>query len=307
MTHILLILWVIGALFIVASRKMLVVMIFFGVFSLITSLCFLLLGAPDVAMAEAAMSAFQAIFLVVCLEKYYRLGIHASDISESVVMPVKKYIIPVCFSIFLFGAFVYFIPDISGTNYLKDMYIASFMLDLGGNNAVTAIYLGYRVYDTLFEALMLVVSVVAVTHMSYYTETEIKHGATNEMRKNGIAVLTIRIICPLILMYGVYLVINGHITPGGGFQGGLAIASFFICRYFIYNIYDIPVKELMRIEEIIFALTILLAVLFIFFGAISYLPIFQDVYPVMMNAMIGIKVACAFVILFYRYIVFERK
>jgi multicomponent Na+:H+ antiporter subunit B len=34
-----------------------------------------------------------------------------------------------------------------------------------------------------------------------------------------------RFLVPLILLLGVYVFVNGHLTPGGGFQGGAIIAS----------------------------------------------------------------------------------
>jgi multicomponent Na+:H+ antiporter subunit B len=34
-----------------------------------------------------------------------------------------------------------------------------------------------------------------------------------------------RLLTPLILLLGVYVFVNGHLTPGGGFQGGAIIAS----------------------------------------------------------------------------------
>lgn len=41
-------------------------------------------------------------------------------------------------------------------------------LDTGVSNAVTATYLFYRYYDTLFEALMLLFSIIAVIYMSIH-------------------------------------------------------------------------------------------------------------------------------------------
>ena len=32
-----------------------------------------------------------------------------------------------------------------------------------------------------------------------------------------------RLIYPFILVFGAYIIIHGHLTPGGGFQGGVAI------------------------------------------------------------------------------------
>ncbi len=37
-----------------------------------------------------------------------------------------------------------------------------------------------------------------------------------------------RLTVGLILLYGVYIVLHGHISPGGGFAGGLIIALSFI-------------------------------------------------------------------------------
>ncbi len=34
-----------------------------------------------------------------------------------------------------------------------------------------------------------------------------------------------RLLVPLILLLGVYVFVNGHLTPGGGFQGGAILAS----------------------------------------------------------------------------------
>lgn len=42
----------------------------------------------------------------------------------------------------------------------------------GARNAVAAIYLNYRLFDTLFESLVLVLSVVAVIYFSWSGEDE---------------------------------------------------------------------------------------------------------------------------------------
>ena len=315
----LLVAWFISAgLIFLARRSIIRVFIYFSVFSLVTSFFFLYLGAPDVAMAEAAISAFTTVFFVVCFERYYRYrkSGHAevdwAKRPDALKRSMKDWLklLPAALLVLgLFGIFVYFIPRDAITNtYLKDQFIAYFIQDVGGTNSVGAIYLGYRVYDTLFEALMLVISVVAVIHMSAYNHVlEITKGPSSRIQRwGGMAVFTIRFISPIIILFGIYLIANGHLTAGGGFQGGLAVATFFICRYLIYDVYDIPIKKVMKIEEAIFLISALIAIIVVFGENIMYLPFITEYYLIVMNSLIGLKVTCGFVILFYRFIVIER-
>lgn len=34
-----------------------------------------------------------------------------------------------------------------------------------------------------------------------------------------------RILFPMVLAFGLYIIMHGHLTPGGGFQGGAVVAS----------------------------------------------------------------------------------
>ena len=313
MTEVLLVFWVISAIWIVAAQKTYRLMVFFGVFSLITSVIYLFLGAPDVAMAEAGISAFATIFFIVCIEKYYTKGGGVKEELEVEKRPAKgllKYLPALLLTVCMFGVFLFFVPTGYAFVELRDLYLRMFAHDVGGENAVTAIYLGYRVYDTLFEALLLVVAAVAVIHMSWYDKTQIADGRHSEIETSRMAKFTMRIICPIIILFGFYLIMNGHISAGGGFLGGLALASFLVCRFLVLGIYDLPIKKAMKIEEIVFISIVILPMLAIFTGAIytfwEVTPLFQQIYLIVMNALVGMKVACGFFVLFYRYIAIER-
>lgn len=45
------------------------------------------------------------------------------------------------------------------------------------------------------------------------------------MQMSSIVKTTADILFPFILIYGFYIIIHGHLTPGGGFQGGAILAS----------------------------------------------------------------------------------
>jgi len=316
MTQILLLFWIFSAACIVFCKKAYRVIIYFGVFSLITSVVYLTLGAPDVAMSEAGISAFATIFFIVCIEKYYGRGdglkSEESPARVSTRKPLKKIIPALIFAIGLCALFLYFVPTGYAFTDLRDQYLRLFMEDVGGENAVTAIYLGYRVYDTLFEALLLVISVVAVSHVSWFSSEQVPDGRHSEIENSRMTKFTMRIICPIILLFGAYLIMNGHISAGGGFLGGLAFASFFICRFLVLGIYDLPIKKIIKMEELVFVNITILPILAIFTGVVylvadvALTPLVQDVYLIAMGALVGMKVACGFFILFYRHIAIER-
>jgi multicomponent Na+:H+ antiporter subunit B len=272
-----------------------------------------MLAAPDVALAEAAMGVFLTIFFIICFEKYYGVDTKITTTAKTKRFPkIREYAAPLALSLFLLVLFINFIPDAEASTYLRGLYLAGFMSDIGGHNAVTAIYLGYRVYDTVFEALILLVGIVAVAHMSWHTEVSVEDGEHSEMESSPIAVTTIRLISPLLLLFGAYLIINGIHSPGGGFQGGAAIGAFFVCRYMIYNIFDVKIERVVTIEKITFMVFVLLAITIVFMGTYATFPypinaFFQDIYLTIMNILLGIKVASGFMILFYRYVAIDRR
>lgn len=53
-------------------------------------------------------------------------------------------------------------------HYIKNAYI-----ETGATNIVTSIYLVYRYYDTLFEALMLLFSIIGVVYLSIHEGDEL--------------------------------------------------------------------------------------------------------------------------------------
>ena len=48
------------------------------------------------------------------------------------------------------------------------------------------------------------------------------------MNMSKIVRSTANIIFPFILVFGFYIIIHGHLTPGGGFQGGAVAATGFV-------------------------------------------------------------------------------
>jgi multicomponent Na+:H+ antiporter subunit B len=93
---------------------------------------------------------------------------------------------------------------------------------------VTALNFDLRAFDTLGEEYILFASVLGVTLLlrvmreedEEYTEAE--HGIRGS--SDAVRVVSLLLI-PLLVALGVYLVIHGALTPGGGFQGGVVLAA----------------------------------------------------------------------------------
>ena len=95
-------------------------------------------------------------------------------------------------------------------------------------NVVTAINFDYRGIDTLGEEYMLFAAVAATALLLRRLRTEDEHEgkdqhearqAGDELHVWGIGVIG------CTLLFGVYMVVHGSTSPGGGFQGGCILAS----------------------------------------------------------------------------------
>lgn len=118
---------------------------------------------------------------------------------------------------------------------------------------------------------------------------------------------TLIIVIPFFILTGIYIILNGHISPGGGFQGGAVLASVFMCKYLISPLKDISLDIFHALEKIILLFIILLSLSFMTLGFKFLNLISNESYLLIMNLLIGIKVACGMTIIFYRFIFYEDR
>ena len=77
-----------------------------------------------------------------------------------------------CLALAVYVLFIYNDATLTADPYVVDYYIANFTKDTFAQNAVAAIYLNYRMFDSMFETLILLVSVTAVINFSWRREHE---------------------------------------------------------------------------------------------------------------------------------------
>lgn len=127
-------------------------------------------------------------------------------------------------------------PDNPVNNEVSQRYIEKGMEETGAVNIVAGMILDYRAFDTLGESNVLFIaacSVLILLRVSsdkrdsasvYQLEVE-ADDRMYEPKNDVILQHTAAFLVPLILLFGVYGVMNGHISPGGGFSGGAVMGA----------------------------------------------------------------------------------
>ena len=54
-------------------------------------------------------------------------------------------------------------------------------------------------------------------------------------RRDSILISSTNLVLPILLTLGLYIIIHGHLSPGGGFQGGVLIAGAIAIIYIGYG------------------------------------------------------------------------
>ena len=100
--------------------------------------------------------------------------------------------------------------------------------ELGAQNLVTAIVVTYRGLDTLGEVAVLFLAATGVAVLlRRRKEDEVSPDPEGKPKRQSSELLRTGadLLAPIMVMFGIYIFINGHLSPGGGFQGGAVIAS----------------------------------------------------------------------------------
>jgi len=129
--------------------------------------------------------------------------------------------------------------DVAGT------YLEKGVKETGAVNIITSIVVNYRGFDTLGEVTVLFLAATGMGALLF------RKKPMQRSRQNASVIVKTgaRILFPLIIILGVYVFIHGHLTPGGGFQGGAIIASGFLLMFMSYRTYKVNHKVLSMFES----------------------------------------------------------
>ncbi len=113
------------------------------------------------------------------------------------------------------------------SNSLGDSLLNINEIETNSANGVTSVVTYFRGFDTLGEVTILFLSIFGIgLGLDGYRDKLNIFAYENRLLKSSVDILF-----PLIILFGFYIIIHGHLSPGGGFQGGVIIASAFLLMF----------------------------------------------------------------------------
>ena len=155
-------------------------------------------------------------------------------------------VIAVIMAIVIIGCLIYTVsslppfgdPSNPANNEVVKKYIMDGIADTGAINFVAGMILDYRAFDTLGESTVLFIAASAVIILLFRKKTSLEKKVADieekiyEDKHDVILRHGALILVPFTLIYGIYVILNGHLSPGGGFSGGTIIGAALI----LYNL-----------------------------------------------------------------------
>jgi multisubunit Na+/H+ antiporter MnhB subunit len=181
----------------------------FVVTGLLVALSWVRLGAPDVALAEAAIGA--GLTGALLLRSARRLKPAKMRTSP----PTHRVIVALIAAGFA-GALAWAVYTATGTTLYPDL-VGQWLAESGVTNPVTAVLLNFRAWDTLLEIAVLFVALILVRTVAPILPQPAPLGE--------LMLPFARIVVPVCAFLAGHLLWQGTSAPGGAFQAGAILAG----------------------------------------------------------------------------------
>ena len=213
-------------------------------------------------------------------------------------------------------------PD---NNEVAERYIEKGLEETGAVNIVSGMILDYRAFDTFGESCVLFAATICVMIMlridgQTKEDDEEAQKVTFGIRQSAFSKIDSRqyependsilkksaiLIVPLILMFGLYVILNGHISPGGGFSGGAILGAgliLFLSAFGFQTAEKVLNAKTVKIITLVSLLIYCLAKSYSFFTGANHLEsgiplgtpgaILSSGLILVLNICVGMGVAC---------------
>ncbi|MXW38519.1 MAG: hypothetical protein F4Z65_09670 [Acidobacteria bacterium] len=128
-------------------------------------------------------------------------------------------------------------PGSPASTHVSPRFIEDAAAETGAANMVTAVLADYRGYDTLGETAVIFAAGLGCLVILAAAGGRPNRPAAGMSHPFGSVILdaATRILVPVVLLFAVYVLIHGHISPGGGFQGGVLFGSGLIMMRLVWG------------------------------------------------------------------------
>ncbi len=113
----------------------------------------------------------------------------------------------------------------------------------GVANAVTTVVVYFRGFDTLGEIAVLFIASLGIGLM-----LDSNNRCNIKAESNFMLQTASKFLFPIIMLFGIYVMIYGHLSPGGGFQGGVIIASGVLLLLISHKEFEVPHSVIVLLE-----------------------------------------------------------
>ncbi|MGY6704151.1 hydrogenase subunit MbhD domain-containing protein [Roseinatronobacter sp.] len=191
--------------------------IFFITYGLFLAIGWARLGAFDVALAEAAIGAgLTGVLLLAAHGRLRRMRTKAVVQRTGLNLPAALAATAMTGALgwAWFALPAPSVPDLSQS-----------IAQTGVGNPVTAVLLNFRAWDTLLESIVLLAALLGVWMLAREEDWNTPLGPRYHALSGGVLVGFGRLLPPVGLIFGAYLVWAGAESVGGAFQGGTVLAA----------------------------------------------------------------------------------
>jgi multisubunit Na+/H+ antiporter MnhB subunit len=209
----------------IAARDIFAAVIGFVAYGLLLALVWVRLAAPDVALTEAAIGG--GITGVLLLGAAARLRAAPAPAAAEMPGVALRFVAGVgCVLISAaLAAAVLLLPEPAPS--LAPAAMAD-LPALGVGNPITGVLMGYRALDTLLEKGVLVLALIGVWSLAPDSLWGGAPGPLHSGARDEALVFLGRLLPPVGIVIGVYLLWVGKDEPGGAFQGGALLAAMWL-------------------------------------------------------------------------------
>ena len=165
--------------------------------------------------------------------------------AEKKFSAIQYSVLSVIFCIIFFAVLVgtvYFLPGFADANAptvneVSNHYVEQGRDQTGAVNTVAGMILDYRAFDTLGESFVLFTATCAVLILMEDKKKKPSSDSDELLRymDDPIVRTVACILIPLIFIFGIYILLNGHLSPGGGFSGGSILGAGFILYAMVFG------------------------------------------------------------------------